>query len=217
MGSSDCRSLCSSASCSYRRMSPRGAELKLESTFARPLFDKFFELELSSAYIPVVGSRARKIRSIAPLAFVPKDDKNSDALDQPAISRSRSWASACIRGPVALPRYWIPPARPAGAGGLLIRHLSSSGAFRGSYDASLWPTVGIVRVLRRNSVSAPLGHPLAEAQPPSPFLPSKLPHLAPSPRAYSRFANPPVLVRESRARESLEARDCSPDCAPAHS
>lgn len=118
-------------------------------------------------------------------------------------------SSSCIRGPVALPRYWIPPTRPGRLGykgWLLIRHLSSSGTFRGSYDAPPWPPVGIVRVLRRNSVSAPLGSPFGSAlgrdSTPLPFTPQTAPSLA-----YSRFA---ILVRESRARIP---RDCYPDCA----
>lgn len=79
---------------------------------------------------------------------------------------------------------------------LLIRHLSSSGTFRASYDASIWPPVGIASALRRNSVSASILR-LADAQ-------SALISLI--------LANPPDISRFSFANvERVSSR--SSDCA----
>lgn len=164
-----------------------------------------------------MGSRARKIRSIAPLASVPRGDKNSDAPDRPFGGPVHSGPRPVSAGQRALPRYWIPPTRRTGSrgrpvGGLLIRHLSSSGTFRGSYDASLWPPVGIARVLRRNSVSAPRSAtPLAQVQrsctlyPPN--CPVSPPPRHPSLRAYSRFADSPALDPRPRVSNANPPRN----------
>lgn len=132
--------------------------------------------------IVTIGSRVRKIRSMALLAFIPKSDKNSD----------RPFGGP-VHGPHSVRREPVVHPRDIGsdrrAVWLLIRHLSSSGTFRASYDASIWPAAGIVRALRRNSVSAPILR-LADAQsaPSHLFSPSLIPRIF------------PLLFRECRAR-----------------
>lgn len=146
---------------------------KLKLICARPSLKNIISYQIS---IATIGLRVYRIRSMALL--IPKGDKKRRS----AIRRSRSWvpfrSGQCFIRDIGSDRraLW-----------LLIRYLSSSGAFRASYDASIWPPVGIASALRRNSVSASILR-LADAQ----SAPSPLSSLIP--RIF------PLLIRECRAR-----------------
>lgn len=95
------------------------------------------------------------------MAFIPREYKNILVL---SINRtiwefrgSHSGPYLIHYGSVAHPQDWIRPVAVTAAedGVLLISHLSSFGTFRSSYDASIWPPVGITDILRRNGVFAP--------------------------------------------------------------
>lgn len=99
-------------------------------------------------------------------------------------------------GSVAHPQNWIRPAAIAEGGVLLIRHLSSFGTFRASYDAPIWPSVGIADVLR-NVMAYSRRFPVWQRL--NPLLPVRL--------AYSRFADSPIL--EPPLRTWNANLDCS--------
>lgn len=104
---------------------------------------------------------AALVESIASLAPISRRHKNIE---------SPIYGPLTHYGSMAHPQDQIWPAVAATKGRvLLIRHLSSFGTFRASYDASIWPPVGTADVLRRNGVLAPIPR-LAEAQSASPSL-----------------------------------------------